>query len=94
MSIAIDEIKHAAHLAGLRLSESELLKFQKELSSIPDYIQQLRKMAANTVMASDRIAITLSDVRNDTVCRSLAAVDALNNAPSVRVGMFNVPKVI
>jgi len=94
MLIAIEEVKHAAQLAGLRLSESELPKFQKELSSILDHIQLLSKIAANTVMASDRVVITLADLRSDTVCRSLAAEDTLKNAPSVREGMFNIPKVI
>lgn len=94
MSIAVDEIKHVARLAGLRLSESELQKYQKELTSILDHIHQLDKMAADDVLSPERVAVTLSNVRSDTICRSLAAVDALKNAPSVRVGMFNVPKVI
>ncbi len=94
MSIAIEEIKHAADLAGFRLSESELPEFQKQLNSILSHIHQLDKLAVDAVLFPERVAASLADLRSDTVCRSLAAAEALKSAPSVGEGMFNVPKVI
>lgn len=94
MSITLAEVKHAARLAGLRLSEPELLKFQTELTSILDHIHQLDKMAAEKVLPSERAVIAVSALRNDSVVCSLAVKDVLKNAPSTREGMFNVPKVI
>jgi aspartyl-tRNA(Asn)/glutamyl-tRNA(Gln) amidotransferase subunit C len=94
MVMAVEEVKYAARLAGLWLRDSELPKSQKDLSCILDYIQQLDITAANAVPASKRVSAASIDLRNDTVCRSLAAENALKNAPSVKEGMFNVPKVI
>ena len=94
MSIAVEEVKHAAHLAGLSLSKSGTGKFKKQLSAILGYIQQLDKAAGESVTTPERVAATLSDLRKDIVCPSLAVEDALKNAPSIRAGMFNVPKVI
>ncbi|HEX6977499.1 MAG TPA: Asp-tRNA(Asn)/Glu-tRNA(Gln) amidotransferase subunit GatC [Patescibacteria group bacterium] len=38
------DVKHTAHLAKLKLSESELEKFSKQLSSIVDYIGELNEV--------------------------------------------------
>jgi len=39
-----EEVKHIAKLARLGLSEGEIEKFQKELSSILDYIEKLKEV--------------------------------------------------
>jgi len=38
------EVKHIAKLARLGLTSSEIRKFQKELSSILDYIEKLKEV--------------------------------------------------
>lgn len=38
-----EEVKHIAKLARLGLTEKEIQKFQKELSSILDYIEKLKE---------------------------------------------------
>ena len=39
-----EEVKHIAKLARLGLNEKEIEKFQKELSSILDYIEKLKEV--------------------------------------------------
>jgi aspartyl-tRNA(Asn)/glutamyl-tRNA(Gln) amidotransferase subunit C len=39
-----EEVKHIAKLARLALAEEEIEKFQKELSSILDYIEKLKEV--------------------------------------------------
>ncbi len=39
-----EEVKHIAKLARLGLTESEIEKYQKELSSILDYIEKLKEV--------------------------------------------------
>lgn len=39
--ISKEEVKHIAKLARLGLSDEEIKKFQKELSSILDYVEKL-----------------------------------------------------
>jgi len=41
--ISKEEIKHIAKLARIELRDEEVQKFQKELSSILDYIEQLKE---------------------------------------------------
>ena len=42
--ISKEEIKHIAKLARIELRDEEVLKFQKELSLILDYIEQLKEV--------------------------------------------------
>ena len=42
--ISKEEVKHIAKLARLGLTSSEIRKFQKELSSILDYIEKLKEV--------------------------------------------------
>jgi len=42
--ISKEEIKHIAKLARIELKDEEVLRFQKELSSILDYIEQLKEV--------------------------------------------------
>ena len=39
-----EEVKHIAKLARLGLTEEEIKKFQKELSSILDYVEKLKEV--------------------------------------------------
>ena len=45
--ISKEQVKHIAKLARLSLSEAEILKFQKELSSILDYVDQLKELKSD-----------------------------------------------
>jgi aspartyl/glutamyl-tRNA(Asn/Gln) amidotransferase C subunit len=94
MMINLTEVKQTARLAALRLSEPELMKFQRELISILKHFHQLDRLAADIDLAPRADTMPLSALRNDKISDSLAAKVALKNAPSVREGMFNVPKVI
>lgn len=42
--LSIDQIKHLAKLARLEIHDEELASFQKELSSVLDYFEQLKKI--------------------------------------------------
>lgn len=43
MSLSRDEVLHIAKLAKLELTEAEVAKFQKQLSSILEYVDVLQK---------------------------------------------------
>ena len=60
--ISKEEVKHIAKLARLGLSDKEIEKFQKELSSILDYIEKLKKVDISRVQATSHPL----DIRNIT----------------------------
>ena len=47
--ISREEVKHIAKLARLGLSEKEIGKFQKELSSILDYFDKLKEVNVSKI---------------------------------------------
>ncbi|MDP2664107.1 MAG: Asp-tRNA(Asn)/Glu-tRNA(Gln) amidotransferase subunit GatC, partial [bacterium] len=47
--ISKEEVKHIAKLARLGLSDKEIGKFQKDLSSILDYVEKLKKVDVSGV---------------------------------------------
>ena len=47
--ISKKEVKHIAKLARLGLTESEIRKFQKELSSLLDYVEKLKEVDISKV---------------------------------------------
>jgi len=46
------EVQHIAKLARLGLTEKEIKKFQKELSSILDYVEKLKEVDVSNVQAT------------------------------------------
>jgi len=47
--ISKEEVQHIAKLARLGLTEKEIKKFQKELSSILDYIEKLKEVDVSSI---------------------------------------------
>ncbi len=47
--ISKEEVKHIAKLARIKLRAEEVLKFQKELSLILDYIEQLKEVDVSKI---------------------------------------------
>jgi len=47
--ISKEQVKHIADLARISLSEEEVVKFQKELSSILDYVEKLKEVETKDI---------------------------------------------
>jgi len=47
--ISKKEVKHIAKLARLTLTEKEIVKYQKELSKILDYIEKLKEVNVSEI---------------------------------------------
>ena len=95
MPISKDEVKHIADLARLELSEEEIEKFQKELSSILEYVSQLSKVDTEKVEPTFQTTGLKNVFREDKVEkeRELSQEGALKNAPDKKEGYFKVKPV-
>lgn len=63
--ITKDEVRHIADLARIGLDEKEIEKFQKDLSSILDWIKQLEKVDIENIQAVSHVTGLNSMVRED-----------------------------
>ena len=100
--ISEEEVKHIAKLARLGLTQVELKKMQKELSSILDYIEKLgdEDKSSSSPFAIDRVKevdISVENVmRNDEVRRLKPEVrrKIIEQAPETKAGYLKVKLIL
>ena len=93
MALTIEEVKHVARLAGLRLSSEELETMRAQLSHILDYIDMLKEVDVGDVPPTAQVTELLNVMRADEVRPSLPREDVLANAPDQQDGMFRVKAI-
>ena len=88
-----EQLLKLAALARLRLDESEIAPFQKNIAEMLDYVQTLEQVdttAVDLAEAADQPNV----LREDIVQPSLPVEEALKNAPERVDNYFKVPKVV
>ncbi len=65
--ISKQEVQHIAKLARLGLSQKEIKKFEKELSSILDYAKKIKKIDVSKVRATTHPFFLENVTREDRV---------------------------
>lgn len=92
--ISEEKVKHIADLAKLNVSDSEMSKYQQQLTDILTEIDKILKVD----ITNDEIMISPSDNRNiyseDVIESHISKADALKNAKRVKGDYIVVPKVI
>lgn len=94
MSIKKEDVKYIARLARLELKEKEIDYFAGQLSSIIDYIGQLKEVDTSGAEPTSHVLSVQNVFRKDIVKPSLKKEDVLKNAPSKEDGLFKVPRII
>ncbi len=88
-----EQLLKLAALARLRLDESEIAPFQKDIAEMLDYVKTLEQVdttAVDLAEAADQPNV----LREDIVQPSLPVEEALKNAPERVDNYFKVPKVV
>ncbi len=87
-------IKHIAKLANLHISDEEGKKFEKQLSEILNYVNQLNSVDTKNVEITSQITDLENVTREDKTSPSLSQEEALSNTKSKHNGLFKVKKVL
>lgn len=93
----LEEIKHLAKLARLEIHEEELASFQKELSSILDYFEQLKEISAkNTQITAHALDIKniFREDETDKICDEKIIANMIKQAPNKKNGYVKVKAVL
>ena len=100
--ITKEEVKHIAKLARLGLTEEEIEKFQKELSSILDYFEKLKEIDVSDVapespsgvaLRASRAILVENVARDDKISPRPGGEKLLNLAPDKKEGFLKVKSV-
>ncbi len=76
-SLSDDEVRHIAKLARLELSDAEVKKFSKELTSILQYIEVLNELDTENVEPTAQVTGLTNVFREDQVEASEATKEEL-----------------
>ena len=88
------EVKHVAKLAHIGIHNKNLEKFQRQLSSILEYVDQLSELDTTGVDPTFQVTGLINIWREDEISPSLTQEEALQNAPMKHEGYFKVKRVL
>ena len=94
MAIDIKTVKRVADLARIHVTEEELDPLADELSSILEFMEQLRSVSVENVEPLTSVTPMELILREDVIIDGNKADEILKNAPDQSEGFFAVPKVI
>jgi len=97
VKITEQEVRYVAGLANLRLSDSEVARFQVDLDQILEHIGKLNELDTGNAAPMSQVLFETDDtatLRPDVIVPPLGNQAALANAPESGAGYFKVPQVI
>ena len=93
MALTLDEVRHVARLARLRLNDEELAEMQQQLSEILDYFAMLQEVDVSEVPPTAQVTDVVNVVRPDEVRPSMPVEEVLAGAPQREGDFFKVKPV-
>ena len=94
MALTREEVLHVARLARIGLTESDVEKFQQQLSSIIEHFDVLRRMDTTGVEPTTHTLPLMGVTRGDEPGASLTPGQVLENAPLSYDGYLRVRAVL
>ena len=85
------DLKHIAKLARLRIDDSELKRYESEMTDIINMVNSLPEINEELCLDPDQAMILREDKLSDD---KISRDEMLSNAPKVVVGCVVVPKIV
>jgi aspartyl-tRNA(Asn)/glutamyl-tRNA(Gln) amidotransferase subunit C len=80
-------VKHVAKLANLKLTEDEIIKFEKQLEETTEYVEELNEVNVDGIEPTSQVTGLENISREDEIKPSLSQEEALSNAkPTLPTG--------
>ena len=94
MSLSLEEVRHIAELARLKLTDEELETYRVQLSSILDHVDSLQDLDTSGIPPTSSVLPPQTVLRQDEPRPGLTLDQVLKNAPDAEKGQFRVPPVL
>lgn len=89
-----EEVVKIVQLSRIELSESEIEKFQKELSTVLDYVAELKKVNTDGLEEVSQVTGLVNVQREDIAEVAENREDIFKNAPEMRQGFYEVKAIL
>lgn len=94
MEVNKEQVLRMAKLSRLELNEAEVEKMSASLNKLVDYMAMLKTLDLKNVEPMLAVDTSPRPLRPDENIPSLPKAKAFENAPSVNMDHFSIPKVI
>jgi aspartyl-tRNA(Asn)/glutamyl-tRNA(Gln) amidotransferase subunit C len=88
------DVEYIAKLARIDLEEKDIDKYQKELSSILDFVSKLQKVDTDSIKPLSSVAGINNITRQDLITNKNNKEALLKNAPKTKNGSIVTNKVL
>ncbi len=92
--ITVEDVKYAARLARLELTEEEKKSMTAQVRDVLNYVAKLNELNTDDVEPTAHVLPIKNVWRPDQRAESLKADDVLKIAPKTQDGMLRVPRVL
>ena len=92
--LTTDEVKKIALLARIELSDAEVAKFQKDLSTVLDFIEELKQVDTEGLEIVSQVTGLQNVQRDDEPVMTEHRADILANAPETKDGYYKVKAIL
>ncbi len=92
--LSLDEVRHIAKLARLKLSDADLEQFTGQLSSVLDHVARLNELDVEGIEPMYQPSDLVNRLDEDVVEPSLDAATVLAMSPETEGAFLAVPKVL
>jgi len=92
--ITLEQVRHVARLARLRLSPDEEERVRADMDEMLAYVDKLNELDTKDVAPTAQVGEAGTPMRDDEVTNAPAADAMLANSPSRERNYFKVPKII
>lgn len=94
MQLTPKEIQKIAKLSRIAITKEEEARFQEEISSILNWVEQLQAVNTDQIDSMASVSSVTLPLREDTIALNNNREDVLANAPITEFGCYVVPKVV
>lgn len=92
--LSAEEVKKIANLARIELTETEVAKFQKDLSVVLDYVQELQQVDTENIEEVSQVTGLENVQRDDTATVAENRRGILDIAPETKNGYYKVKAIL
>jgi len=89
-----EEVIKIAQLARISLTEAEVEKFQKELSTVLDYVDELKQVNVDGLEEVSQVTGLVNVQREDKVVATENREESLSQAPELKDGFYKVKAIL
>lgn len=94
MPLSVEEVRHIANLARLKLTAEEEQRYAEQLSAVLDYAAHLREVDTTHISPTSSVLPFDAPLRDDDPRPCPSRERMLANAPEQEEGMFRVPPIL